>query len=86
MEVAENRGDASLAEAKRLAECDVARASGESRAQELLGSGEASRTSQVGQSGTESGGMFGKLLALMMAEKAGLSLEDKEAQPTDHGA
>lgn len=41
-----------------------------------------------GQSGAESSGMFGKLLALLMAEKAGLSLEDQATteQPSDHAA
>ena len=41
VEIAGNRGEAQLAEAERLAERDVARAEGESRAQELLGRGEA---------------------------------------------
>jgi hypothetical protein len=48
VEIAGNRGAAQLAEAERLAERDVARAEGESRAQELLGRGEGSRVAQVG--------------------------------------
>jgi uncharacterized membrane protein YqiK len=48
VEIAGNRGAAQLAEARRLAERDVARAEGESRARELLGRGEASRVAQVG--------------------------------------
>ena len=53
VQVAENRGDAKLAEAKRLAECDVTRASGESRSNELKGAGEAARVGQVGQAEAE---------------------------------
>ena len=48
VEIAGNRGDAKLAEARRLAECDVVRAEGESRASELLGKGEAARIAQTG--------------------------------------
>jgi uncharacterized membrane protein YqiK len=50
VDIAANRGAAQLAEARRLAERDVARAEGESRARELLGRGEASRVAQVGLS------------------------------------
>jgi uncharacterized membrane protein YqiK len=50
VEIAGNRGAAQLAEARRLAERDVARAEGESRARELLGRGEAARVAQVGLS------------------------------------
>jgi uncharacterized membrane protein YqiK len=50
VEIAGNRGDAQLAEARRLARRDVARALGESRSKELLGRGEASRVVQVGLS------------------------------------
>jgi hypothetical protein len=46
--IAGNRGEAQLAEARRLAERDVARAEGEGRARELLGRGEASRIAQTG--------------------------------------
>ena len=48
VEIAGNKGEAQLAEARRLAERDVARADGEARARELLGRGEASRIAQVG--------------------------------------
>jgi uncharacterized membrane protein YqiK len=48
VEIAGNKGEAQLAEARRLAERDVARAEGESKSKELLGRGEASRTAQVG--------------------------------------
>jgi uncharacterized membrane protein YqiK len=48
VEIAGNRGAAQLAEARRLAERDVARADGESRAREMLGRGEAARVAQVG--------------------------------------
>jgi len=48
VEIAGNRGAAQLAEAERLAERDVARAEGESRAKELLGRGEGARVAQVG--------------------------------------
>jgi len=37
VDIAANRGEAQLAEARRLAERDVARANGEARARELLG-------------------------------------------------
>jgi hypothetical protein len=50
VDIAGNRGAAQLAEARRLAERDVARAEGEARARELLGRGEASRVAQVGLS------------------------------------
>jgi len=50
VEIAGNRGEAQLAEAQRLARRDVARALGESRAQELMGKGEAARVAQVGLS------------------------------------
>ncbi|HKQ61675.1 MAG TPA: SPFH domain-containing protein [Candidatus Polarisedimenticolaceae bacterium] len=50
VEIAGNRGEAQLAEAQRLAERDVARASGESRSRELVGRGEAARIAQVGLS------------------------------------
>jgi uncharacterized membrane protein YqiK len=46
--IAANRGEAQLAEARRLAERDVTRADGEARARELLGRGEASRIAQTG--------------------------------------
>lgn len=48
VEIAGNRGEAQLAEARRLAERDVARARGESQSRELLGHGEASRIAQTG--------------------------------------
>jgi len=48
--IAGNRGEAQLAEARRLAERDVTRADGEARARELLGRGEASRIAQTGLS------------------------------------
>jgi uncharacterized membrane protein YqiK len=121
--IAGNRGEAQLAEARRLAERDVARAEGESRSRELLGRGEASRIAQTGvaeagvflkkihaygdprlfalnllseqmarsqqplvpqrvlmmggdgNGGPEAGmSLFGKLLALLLAEKGGLDL------------
>jgi len=50
VEIAGNRGEAQLAEAKRLARRDVARALGESRSQELLGRGQAARIAQTGLS------------------------------------
>ncbi len=50
VEIAGNRGEAQLAEAQRLARRDVARAQGESRSQELLGRGHASRIAQTGLS------------------------------------
>lgn len=49
VEIATHRGDATLAEAERLARRDVVRAEGESRARELLGKGDAARLSQVGR-------------------------------------
>lgn len=48
VQVAANRGEAELAEARRLAERDVVRAEGESKARDLLGKGEAARVSQTG--------------------------------------
>jgi uncharacterized membrane protein YqiK len=121
--IAANRGEAQLAEARRLAERDVTRADGEGRARELLGRGEASRIAQTGLAeagvflkkiraygdprlfalnlvaeqmarsqqplvpermlmmGADGGGaplaglsLFGKLLSLLLAEKAGLDL------------
>ncbi|MHC4562758.1 MAG: SPFH domain-containing protein [Planctomycetota bacterium] len=48
IDVAGNRGSAQLAEAERLAERDIARASGEARSKELIGKGEAARVGQVG--------------------------------------
>ena len=48
VEIAGNRGEAQLAEARRLAECDVVRAEGDSKARELHGKGEASRIAQTG--------------------------------------
>ncbi len=61
VEIAGNKGEAQLAEARRLAERDVARAQGESRAKELLGRGEASRIAQVGLS--EAGVLLQKVRA-----------------------
>jgi uncharacterized membrane protein YqiK len=121
--IAANRGEAQLAEARRLAERDAARADGEGRARELLGHGEASRIAQTGLAeagvflkkiraygdprlfalnlvaeqmarsqqplvpermllmGADGGGaplaglsLFGKLLSMLLAEKAGLDL------------
>jgi uncharacterized membrane protein YqiK len=48
IEIAANRGEAELAEARRLAERDVTRAEGESRSRDLIGRGEAARISQTG--------------------------------------
>jgi uncharacterized membrane protein YqiK len=48
VDIAGNRGEAELAEARRLAERDVVRADGEGRAKELLGKGEAARVAKVG--------------------------------------
>jgi len=48
VDIAANRGEAALAESKRLAERDVVRASGEGRGRELVGRGEASRIAQTG--------------------------------------
>lgn len=61
IEIAGNRGEAQLAEAERLARRDVARAAGESRAQELLGKGQAARVAQVGLS--EAGVLLQKVRA-----------------------
>jgi uncharacterized membrane protein YqiK len=128
VEVAANRGEAHLAEARSLAKRDVTRAEGESKSKELIGKGEASRIASIGLSeasvflqkirafgdarlfalsalgdqltkstqplvperlailgGTngnghgpsESGGLFGKLVALMLAEKSGVDLGEK---------
>jgi uncharacterized membrane protein YqiK len=49
VQVAANRGEAELAEARRLAERDVVRAEGESRARELVGKGEAARIAECGR-------------------------------------
>ena len=48
VDIAANRGEAALAESRRLAERDVVRASGEGRGRELVGRGEASRIAQTG--------------------------------------
>jgi uncharacterized membrane protein YqiK len=48
VEVEQNRGDAALARAERLARRDVARAEGRSRSRELLGKGDAARIAQTG--------------------------------------
>jgi hypothetical protein len=48
VEIAGNKGDAQLAEARRLAERDAVRADGEARARERCGKGEAARISAVG--------------------------------------
>ena len=61
VEIAANKGEAQLAEARRLAERDIARAHGESRSKELLGRGEASRVAQVGLS--EAGVLLQKVRA-----------------------
>ncbi len=61
VEIAGNRGEAQLAEARRLARRDVARAVGESRSKEVLGRGEASRVAQVGLS--EAGVLLQKVRA-----------------------
>jgi uncharacterized membrane protein YqiK len=125
IEIAGNRGEAQLNEARRLAERDVTRADGEARSRELIGRGEASRIAQtgvaeagvfvkkiqaygdpklfalgllseqmahseqplvpqrvlmMGAEGSASGGpvagisLFGRLLALLLAEKGGLDL------------
>ena len=123
--IAANRGEAQLAEARRLAERDATRADGEGRARELLGRGEASRIAQTGLAeagvflkkiraygdprlfalnlvseqmarsqqplvpermlmmGGDGGtaplaglSLFGKLLSMLLAEKAGLDLGD----------
>jgi uncharacterized membrane protein YqiK len=49
IEISENRGRAELAEARCLAERDVVRAEGESKAKDLFGRGEASRIAKMGQ-------------------------------------
>ena len=61
VEVAGNKGEAQLAEARRLAERDIARARGEALSKELLGRGEASRVAQVGLS--EAGVLLQKVRA-----------------------
>jgi uncharacterized membrane protein YqiK len=130
--IAANRGEAQLAEARRLAERDVARAEGEGRARELLGRGDASRIAQTGVAeagvflkkiraygdprlfalnlvgeqmarsqqplvpqrvltmGPDGNGgpltgmsLFGKLLALLLAEKGGLDLAGQAADTGD---
>ncbi|MEO6847410.1 MAG: SPFH domain-containing protein [Chthoniobacterales bacterium] len=50
IEVSANRGEALLAEAQRIAKKDIALAEGQSRSQELLGKGEASKIAQIGLS------------------------------------
>jgi uncharacterized membrane protein YqiK len=130
--IAGNRGEAQLAEARRLAERDVARAEGEGRSRELLGRGEASRIAQTGvaeagvflkkiraygdpklfalnllteqmarsqqplvpervlmmggegQDGAPAGvSLFGKLMALLLAEKGGIGIGAQENAPAD---
>lgn len=129
IEISANRGEAQLAEAQRLARRDVARAEGESEANELMGRGEGARIAQVGLSeaavflqkikaygdprlfalslvatdfaksaqplvperllmmggqgegegvpaGLGGSSVFGQLLTLLLAEKAGLSLTE----------
>jgi len=127
-----NRGEAQLAEARRLAERDVTRADGEARARELLGRGEASRIAQTGvaeagvflrkiraygdprlfalnllteqmvhsqqplvpervllmggegQDGASAGvSLFGRLLALLLAEKGGIGVGAQDQVPAD---
>lgn len=129
--IAANRGEAQLAEARRLANRDVARAEGEARSRELVGRGEAARIAQTGLAeagvflkkihaygdprlfalsllseqmarsqqplvpqrvlmmGNDANGgslagmsLFGKLLALLLAEKGGLDLA---GAPADAG-
>ncbi|MCE5245429.1 hypothetical protein LLG88_00700 [bacterium] len=48
VEIAGNRGEAQLAEARRLAQRDVVRADGDARARELQGRGEGARVAQIG--------------------------------------
>ncbi len=130
--IAGNRGEAQLAEARRLAERDVTRADGEARARELLGRGEASRIAQTGvaeagvflkkiraygdprlfalnllteqmvhsqqplvpervlmmggegQDGAPSGvSLFGRLMALLLAEKGGIGVGAQDNVPAD---
>ncbi len=127
-----NRGEAQLAEARRLAERDVTRADGEARARELLGRGEASRIAQTGvaeagvflrkiraygdprlfalnllteqmvrsqqplvpervlmmggegQDGASAGvSLFGRLMALLLAEKGGIGVGAQDQVPAD---
>jgi uncharacterized membrane protein YqiK len=72
VEIAGNKGEAQLAEARRLAERDIARAQGESRSRELLGRGEASRVAQVGLS--EAGVLLQKVRAYSDPRLFALSL------------
>jgi uncharacterized membrane protein YqiK len=130
--IAGNRGEAQLAEARRLAERDVTRADGEARARELLGRGEASRIAQTGvaeagvflkkiraygdprlfalnllteqmarsqqplvpervlmmggegQDGSSAGvGLFGRLIALLLAETGGIGMGAGDHVPAD---
>jgi len=130
--ISANRGEAQLAEARRLAERDVTRADGESRARELLGRGEASRIAQTGvaeagvflkkiraygdprlfalnllteqmarsqqplvpervlmmgtdgQEGATAGvSLFGRLMALLLAEKGGIGVGAPDGAPAD---
>ena len=130
--IAGNRGEAQLAEARRLAERDVTRADGEARARELLGRGDASRIAQTGvaeagvflkkiraygdprlfalnllteqmvhsqqplvpervlmmggegQDGATSGvSLFGRLMALLLAEKGGIGVGALDNVPAD---
>jgi len=130
--IAGNRGEAQLAEARRLAERDVTRADGEARARELLGRGEASRIAQTGvaeagvflkkiraygdprlfalnllteqmvrsqqplvpervlmmggegQDGASAGvSLFGRLMALLLAEKGGIGVGAQDNAPAD---
>jgi uncharacterized membrane protein YqiK len=127
-----NRGEAQLAEARRLAERDVTRADGEARARELLGRGDASRIAQTGvaeagvflkkiraygdprlfalnllteqlvhsqqplvpervlmmggegQDGASAGvSLFGRLMALLLAEKGGIGIGAPDGVPAD---
>ena len=132
VEISGNKGEAQLAEARRLAERDVVRANGESRSRELLGKGEAARVGKVGlaeaavflkkiqaygdprlfalnllgekvagsrqplvperlfmlggkgngemEAGANGLGMFGYLIALLLAEKTGLNLNMEEVK------
>lgn len=50
VEIAGNKGEAQLAEARRLAKRDIVRALGESRSKELFGKGEAAKIAQMGLS------------------------------------
>ncbi|MBI1853554.1 MAG: hypothetical protein HYR85_24725 [Planctomycetes bacterium] len=127
VEVAGNRGEAHLAEARSLAKRDVTRAEGESKSRELIGRGEASKIASIGMSeaavflqkiqafrdprlfalsslgdqmtkstqplvperlamlgggengngGMDAGGLFGRLIAMMLAERAGVDIGEK---------